>query len=445
MTQRNLIRILAMFLGLALIAAACGSDDSGDDAGGEGGGESEGGVLGVPGDYDTIQAAVDAAEPGDLVLIDEGTYNEGVVVQTDEIVIRGVNRNTVILDGEHGEGMENGIIVFSDGVAVENLTVMNYTGNGVFFSGDYGADHFLSGYRASYVTSLNAGVYGIYARTALNGQFDNSYSSGSDDASYYVGECEDCNALLDNVVGENSQLGYSGTNSSGVTVVNSEFMNNLVGIVPSSADFEALPPNKDTVMVGNYVHDNNNRDVPYSNEAYLVALGSGIIMAGTVDNVAERNLVVDNDLSGIMILGWIAEVFGGETDYPAEGNRVVDNISEGSTFDADLLLIPNSDDNLTAAAGNCFSGNTFQTSRPENVEEQVPCDGEGDVQLTPLTDLLELLNFETWESPDYRDVPKPELNFESMPDATTAPAVPATPDNVPMEVDLDAITMPEKP
>ncbi len=66
----------------------------------------------VPGDYPTIQDAVDAADPGDLVLIAPGIYREAVVVRTPSLVIRGEDRNTTILDG--GFELTNGIQVVAD-------------------------------------------------------------------------------------------------------------------------------------------------------------------------------------------------------------------------------------------------------------------------------------------------------------------------------------------
>mgnify|MGYP006264537765 CR=1 FL=1 len=56
-------------------------------------------TLRVPDDHGTIQAAVDAARPGDLVLVSPGTYRESVTVETERITIRGTNRDQVVLDG----------------------------------------------------------------------------------------------------------------------------------------------------------------------------------------------------------------------------------------------------------------------------------------------------------------------------------------------------------
>src|SRR5579863_4440851 len=72
-----------------------------------------GSYHGVAGKYTTIQAAVNAAKPGDWILIGPGDYKTssseapkggaqfpaGVLVTKSGIFIRGMNRNTVIVDG----------------------------------------------------------------------------------------------------------------------------------------------------------------------------------------------------------------------------------------------------------------------------------------------------------------------------------------------------------
>src|SRR5690606_39946589 len=86
---RTTRRALGALLALGLLASACGDDDGGDDAsptteapagddGGGDGGEAAFTTLRVPDDHDTIQAAVDAAAPGDLVLSEPGTHAAAV-------------------------------------------------------------------------------------------------------------------------------------------------------------------------------------------------------------------------------------------------------------------------------------------------------------------------------------------------------------------------------
>src|SRR5205823_6873642 len=60
---------------------------------------------GISGQFQTIQAAVNAARPGDWILIGPGDYheqgssNDGVLVTTPGIHVRGMDRNRVIVDG----------------------------------------------------------------------------------------------------------------------------------------------------------------------------------------------------------------------------------------------------------------------------------------------------------------------------------------------------------
>ncbi len=61
---------------------------------------ASGRTIRVPADAKTVQAGVDRARPGDLVLVSPGVYHEEVTVATNGIVLRGVDRNTTILDGD---------------------------------------------------------------------------------------------------------------------------------------------------------------------------------------------------------------------------------------------------------------------------------------------------------------------------------------------------------
>ncbi|HWW67264.1 MAG TPA: hypothetical protein VNY83_04715, partial [Solirubrobacterales bacterium] len=123
-----------------------------------------GAFHGVRGQYRTIQTAVDAAKPGDWVLVGPGDYHErgdrvhapgatppaGVLIQKAHLHLRGMDRNEVVVDGtkpgssrcsrkpgaqdfgvvQSGSPLgRNGIVAYkANGVSVENLTACNFLG-----------------------------------------------------------------------------------------------------------------------------------------------------------------------------------------------------------------------------------------------------------------------------------------------------------------------------
>jgi plastocyanin len=370
--------------------------------------DATGSVRRVPRQYPTIQAAVDAADPGDLVLVDRGVYREEVTVTTPSLTIRGVDRNETIIDGDFVRG--NGITVLSDGVAIENLTARNAVLNGFFWTG-------VTGFRGSWLTAYNNGDYGIYAFDARDGLFEHSYASGSPDSGFYIGECYPCRIVIRDVTAEHNAIGYSGTNSGGdLYVVSSIWRNNRSGLVPATLDVELHPPQREMVIAANLVVGNSNRSAPAATLP-AIAYGNGILIAGGLGNVVERNVIADHEQHGILItpmydLNW----------WPAHRNVVRENriVRSGR---ADLAL------GGPASFGNCFAANQYATAAPAGLELFHGCSG---LRLPLGFDPLPLVSIVGYRGftldgrqfPDWRHQPVPSPQ-PVMPNAATAPARPA--------------------
>ena len=364
----------------------------------------------VPQDYPTIQSAVDASEPGDLILVSPGVYPEEVQVSTPSITIRGTDRNEVVIDGEFVR--PNGIIVFADGVAVENLTLRNATENGVIWTG-------VSGYRGSYLTAIDNQVYGIYAFDSGDGLFEHSYASGSPDAGFYIGQCDPCQAVITDSVAEWNGLGYSGTNSSGeLYLINSTWRYNVAGIVPNTLDTELLPPVHDVYIGGNLIHDNGNPVAPSFTSEWS-AFGNGVVLAGGNTSVVARNRIFNHPANGVAITPNLSKNF-----WMSAGNSVVENVIEGSGR-ADIALAG------PAATENCFADNGDVVTLPVALELLQPCQGLRLPALFELAGSTEQLGriaeselgLKTPVTPDMVPKPGPQIQIPGGRDAPVRPAV----------------------
>jgi hypothetical protein len=204
-----------------------------------------GSFHGVHGQYSSVQAAVDAARPGDWILIGPGDYHEtddegsasspsaydldhgdygGVVISKSDLHLRGMSRTGVVIDGTKAGAPEacdnapqwqnfgaignlgasaapvgrNGIVVWkADSVSVENLTVCNFlagtgdSGNQIWWNGgDDSGKVGLHGYAGSYLTATSTffgpdgTVANAEATASTYGIFSSNSSGGSWDQIY---------------------------------------------------------------------------------------------------------------------------------------------------------------------------------------------------------------------------------------------------------------------
>jgi hypothetical protein len=305
--------------------------------------------------FSTVQGAVDAASPGDWILIWPGVYHEkstewptaGVWIQKPDLHIRGLDRNQVIIDGSNGTASQpcpsdpalqdtnggvgrNGIEVFeASGVSIQNLTVCDYllgtgtTGNEIWWNGGDGTGTIgMGAYRGSYLSatsmfaptdlqSPNLAQYGIFVSNASGpGVIGHSYASNMADASYYIGACQQvCNATMVRDIATNSNLGYSGTNAGGPLVIkDSVFTNNRAGIVPNSLNNDDAPPPQNGTCAGtttlcmfiehNVIKNNNNPNVPTS--GFAGPVGTGVEISGGAFDTVRDNLIIHNGSWGVI-------------------------------------------------------------------------------------------------------------------------------------------------
>jgi hypothetical protein len=379
--------------------------------------------------YTTIQAAVNASTAGDWVLIEPGVYHEPVKVRNAQsgIYIRGMNRNTVILDGRHEAG--NGIEIYkANNVWVENLTVRNFDesascgdeqcGNEIWWnggseSGKIGAHGWYGSYLTAYDTGLNGG-YGIFTNNEVEGSWEDIYASGFNDSGIYVGACQECKALITGATMENNALGYSGSNAGGELVIqNSLFRRNSDGVVPNSENPGDPPPPQDgecnrqniehpdpiptitstdiarcTIIRDDVITENGNLTVPaVGNPAGN--WGSGVVLPGDAADLVEKNIISNNPINGVIGLEYpnpfppVAETIF----FPLTGNRISNNVFvhngydpaySGSAFTGDVTLTGGYGELLGGptphSTNNCVSGNLLTDATfPPKIEGAWGC------------------------------------------------------------------------
>jgi parallel beta-helix repeat protein len=321
----------------------------------------------------SIQAVVSAAKSGSLIQIEPGTYAEAITVTQQGIRLVGLTGPTgdgVIIQNPGNE--ETGITVQpgANGFSLVNVTIQNFTENGVFLS-------HVDGFYIGHVSIVNNGEYGLFPVFCSHGVIEFCTASGQADTGIYVGQSSDVvirlNTVFDNVNGIEAE------NAHNIIITLNSAYNNTLGIFADLLPGKTITTASNVTITANIVKNNNHPNFSDPEDlAAVVPSGIGILVLGVDQVTVERNVVSGNNFTGITVFSTL--VLGTLAGLPASAFADIEpnpnDVKVRSNFLANngsappVLPIPLPGVDLLwdgSGQGNCWSSNVFKTSYPSSL------------------------------------------------------------------------------
>lgn len=241
----------------------------------------------------SIQAVVEKAEAGDLILVEPGVYHETVFIDKENITLRGISKDNEkpTIDGENK--LNDGILASGHGVVIDGFRVIGYKGNAIMTQG---ANNF------QIINNFVEGAfYGIFPQFGKNGLVKGNTLTGAEDAGIYVGMSDNVD-VVENIAYGNV-IGIEMENTREALVINNKAYKNTNGIFINLVPGLPVKTTKGVYIRNNIVEDNNIENfAPASSIAATVPKGVGVMVVGGDNVTLENNVIKDNHSAGLLVL-----------------------------------------------------------------------------------------------------------------------------------------------
>ncbi|NMO37922.1 hypothetical protein HG826_30915 [Streptomyces sp. GMY01] len=312
----------------------------------------------------SIQKAVDAAQPGDTVLLMPGTYRQSVKIATPGVTLRGTGAEATVLKPATGTNANdcgkrgNGICVAGTknkrlkDVTVADLTVTGFSRAGVMAVGT-------DGLTVRNVSAVKNGLWGIAEERSKRSEYRANVARGNGDAGLFLantitaeqGALDTAGTVIAQNRLEDNRIGVTVRRLRDLTVTGNYVTANCTGVFVVGDENK---PHAGALSVRDNLVTRNNKYCPKT--ARLPYLqGSGIVLTGAENTEVTGNTVLGNSgkspLSGGIVL------FKSFVGAANERNRVSGNALQDNS-PADLV------NQESTKRGNTFQQNSCHASKP---------------------------------------------------------------------------------
>lgn len=284
--------------------------------------EPSGNILYVggtgPGNYSTIQDAINASTDGGTVFVYSGTYYENINISRSIFLI-GEDKNTTIIDGKNGFGMA--VYIYADGVNISGFTLQN--SGSIETTGYY----------------WESGIFVISSFNTITGNIIRENPNG-------ITLWADENTITSNTITNNYDFfstryfgfGISVYSSSNHTITDNVIMNNRNGISLSSSLNNVIKNNtfsSEGIIIGGssvnhwntHIIENNfanGKPIYYykdDQDGVTVPAVAGQVILANCQNFILQNLTIENIDTGIQL--------GFSNNNYIENNLITNNTGYG--------------------------------------------------------------------------------------------------------------------